>query len=535
MIRATAFAIGLTSTMFAGGVSSAQTTDPSPVVKIEIARTVQAVNYKPGQSAKVDFRGTEVMPLAAGRAKIKVDTGATAIDASFEKMDPPAKFGPYLVYVLWAITPEGRTNNLGELPLDKDRASITATTRLASFGLIVTAEPYFAVSNPSPAVVLENAIGKDLQAQAEPIKAQAELFQRGQYAELKAPVVDPKAKIPADLYQARNAAAVALAAHADQYAPDGWAKTKQFLDQAEAYQVSKKGKEQSQVAGLSRQAVQAAEDSRVIAVKRAAEAQLAAERQAEQKAAEERIAQAAAQAQAEQQAATERVAQATAQTQAEAERRAEAERQAAKAQEEAVAARQQSAAAQQQAVAAEQAAGQAAKGTAAAEAARVVALAAEQEAKSAAAAANQSAADLRAQLLNQFNKVLPTSDSARGLIVNLGGLNFPTGQATLTVEAKERLSRFSGLVAAHPDLKFEIEGHTDNLGKPESNLKLSEVRAEAVRDYLVQAGLPAGTIIVKGLGDADPVASNNTTDGRARNRRVEIIVSGEVIATQIAK
>ena len=117
----------------------------------------------------------------------------------------------------------------------------------------------------------------------------------------------------------------------------------------------------------------------------------------------------------------------------------------------------------------------------------------------------------------------------------MGGLNFPTEQATLTVEAKERLSRFSGLVAAHPDLKFEVEGHTDNLGQPESNQKLSEVRAEAVRDYLVQAGLPAGTIVVKGLGDADPVASNNTTDGRARNRRVEIIVSGEVIATQIAK
>jgi len=535
MIRATVFAIGLTTAMLAGTVSTAQAADPAPVVKIEIARTVQAVNYKPGQSAKVDFTGTELMPLATGRAKVKVDAGATAIEASFDKMGPPAKFGPYLVYVLWAITPDGRTNNLGALPLDKDQAALAATTRLASFGLIVTAEPYFAVSNPSAAVVLENAPGKDLQAQAEPIKAQAELFQRAQYADIKAPVVDPKARIPADLYQARNAAAVALAAHADQYAPDGWAKTRQLLDQAEAYQVSKKGKEQDQVAGLSRQAVQAAEDSRVIAVKRASEAQLAAERQAEQKATEERIAQVAAQAQAGQQAAEERVAQATAQTQAEAERRAEAERQAVKAQEESVAAQQQSAAARQQAVAAEQAAGQAAAGTAAAEAARQAALAAELDAKNQAEAANQSAAALRAQLLNQFNKVLPTSDSARGLIVNLGGLNFPAGQATLTVEAKERLARFSGLVAAHPDLKFEIEGHTDNLGQPESNQKLSEVRAEAVRDYLVQAGLPADAIVIKGLGDADPVASNNTTDGRARNRRVEIIVSGDVIATQMAK
>lgn len=535
MNRATTFAIGLSAAMLAGAVPSARAADPAPVVKIDIARTVQAVNYKPGQSAKLDFSGTELMPLATGKAKVKVDTGATAVEASFEKMDPPSKFGPYLVYVLWAITPEGRTANLGELPLDKDKASLSATTRLASFGLIVTAEPYFAVSNPSAAVVLENALGKDLEAQAEPVKAQAELFQRGQYADLKAPVVDPKAKIPADLYQARNAAAVALAAHADEFAADGWAKTKKLLDQAEAYQASDKGKERDQVAGLSRQAVQAAEDARGIAVKRAAEAQLAAERQAEQKAAEERIAAAAAQAQAEQQAASERVAQAAAETQAEAEKRAEAERQAAHSQQQAVAAQQQSAAAQKQAVAAQQAAEQAAKATASAEAARQAALAAEQNAKQQAAAAEQSAADLRAQLLKQFNQVLPTSDSARGLIVNLGGLNFPTGQATLTTEAKERLSRFSGLVAAHPDLKFAVEGHTDNLGQPESNLKLSEVRAEAVRDYLVQAGLPAGTILVKGLGDADPVASNNTNDGRARNRRVEIIVSGDVIATQIAK
>jgi len=535
MKRATAAATGLAAVMLAGTVSTAQTAAPSPVVKIEIARTVQAVNYRPGQSARIDFRGTELMPLATGRAKIKVDAGATAIEASFDKMEAPARFGPYLVYVLWAITPEGRTNNLGELPLDKDRAAINATTRLASFGLIVTAEPYFAVSNPSPAVVLENSPGKDLQAQAEPIKAQAELFQRGQYADLEAPAVDPKAKIPADLYQARNAAAVALAAHADQYAPEGWAKAKQLLDQAEAYQASKKGKEQGQVAGLSRQAVQAAEDSRMIAVKRAAEAQLAAERKAEQEAAAERVAQAAAQAQAEQKAAAERVAQADAQLQAETQRRAEAERQAAQAQQQAAAAEQQSAAARQQTMAARQAADQAARATTAAEAGRQAALAAEQKARGEAEAASQSAAALRAQLLKQFNQVLPTSDSRRGLIVNLGGVNFPTGQAILSVAAKEKLARFSGLVAAHPDLRFEIEGHTDNLGQPDSNLKLSEIRAEAVRDYLVQAGLPADAVVVKGLGDADPVASNNTTDGRARNRRVEIIVSGEVIATQIAR
>ena len=517
MNRVLTLATGLAAAVLAGTSSMAQTKEAAPVVKIEIARTVQAVNYKPGQSAKIDFRGTELMPLSTGRARIKVDAGTTAIEASFEKMESPARFGPYLVYVLWAITPEGRTNNLGELPLDRDRAAINATTRLASFGLIVTAEPYFAVSNPSPAVVLENSLGKDLQLQAETINAQAELFQRGQYADLKVPAVDPKAKIPADLYQARNAAAVARAAHADQYAPESWAKAKQLLDQAEAFQASKKGKERDQVAGLARQAVQASEDARGIAVKRAAEARIEAERKAEQKAAEERIAQAAAQAQSE------------------AERRAEAEWQAAEAQKQAAAAQQQSADAQKQAQTAKQAADQAAVATTVAEAARQAALAGEQKAKSEAAAASQAAAELRAQLLKQFNQLLPTNDSLRGLIVNLGGVNFPAGQADLSVGAREKLSRFSGLVAAHPGLKFEVEGHTDNLGKPESNLKLSEIRAEAVRDYLVQAGLSPDAILAKGLGDADPIASNNTNDGRARNRRVEIIVSGEVIASQLTR
>jgi outer membrane protein OmpA-like peptidoglycan-associated protein len=495
----------------------AQTGGAAPVVKIEVARTVQAVNYKPKQSAKVDFAGTELMPQAKGQAKVDVDSGGAKVEASFDKLEPPSKFGPYLTYVLWAITPEGRTSNLGELKLDKDKGSVSAMTRFQSFGLIVTAEPYYAVAFPSEATVLENSLDKDLQKQAEPIQAQAELFQRGQYANLKAPVVDPKAKIPNELYQARNAAAVALEAKADQFAPESWAKAKQLLEQAESYQLSKKGSEKDQVAGIARRAVQAAADSRVIAVKRSGEAEMAAEK----KAAAEREAQAIAEAQAEAKAAGEREAQAL-----KAAADAEAARSAALSGEEQ---------AKAQAADATQKATQAAEATAAANAARSRALAQEREAQAQAAAATQSAAELRASLLAQFNKLLPTKDTPRGLIVNLGGVNFPTGKADLSVSAKERLSRFAGLVAAHPDLKFQVEGHTDNVGDATMNQKLSLTRAEAVRDYLVQQGLPAESFSAEGLGDADPVASNNTSEGRAQNRRVEIIVSGDVIGTPLGK
>jgi len=497
--------------------SLAQTGGAAPVVKIEIARTIQAVNYKPKQSAKVDFVGTELMHQAKGEAKVDVDAGGAKVEASFEKMEPPSKFGPYLTYVLWAITPEGRTSNLGELLLNKDKATVSATTRFQSFGLIVTAEPYYAVAFPSEAAVLENSLDKDLQKQAEPIQAQAELFQRGQYANLKAPVVDPKAKIPNELYQARNAAAVALEAKADKFAPESWGKAKQLLDQAEAYQLSKKGSEKKQVASIARRAVQAAADSRVIAMKRSGEAEVAAEK----KAAAEREAQVMAEAQSEKKAAAEREAQAVA-----AAEKAEAARSAA------LSGEQQ---AKAQAATASQEAAKAAEAATAAEAARSAALAQEQEAKAQAAAANQSAAELRASLLQQFNKLLPTKDSPRGLVVNLEGVNFPSGKADLSVSAKERLSRFSGLVAAHPDLKFQVEGHTDNVGEPTFNQKLSQTRAEAVRDYLVQQGVPAGSITAEGLGDADPVASNNTSEGRAQNRRVEIIVSGDVIGTHLGK
>jgi outer membrane protein OmpA-like peptidoglycan-associated protein len=312
------------------------------------------------------------------------------------------------------------------------------------------------------------------------------------------------------VYQARAAMAVAKMAGAEQYAAQAWEKAQGLLRSAETDSASRKGSVRKQATGLARQAVQAAEDARSIAVKRADEARVEAERQA----AADREAEAAAAAKASVEAANaQRVA---------------AEKNAEEAAQRADAARQQTELAQQQAAAA-------AKATAQADAARAAAFAAEQKANAAAAAALSSKEQLRAQLLARFNEVLPTEDSPRGLVVNLGGVNFASGKADLTVEAQVKLARFSGLIAPYPDLKIDVEGYTDNTGAPAFNMKLSQDRASAVRDYLIQQGVKPDSISAKGLGDAGPIAPNTTSEGRARNRRVEIVVSGEVIGTKLGQ
>jgi outer membrane protein OmpA-like peptidoglycan-associated protein len=197
----------------------------------------------------------------------------------------------------------------------------------------------------------------------------------------------------------------------------------------------------------------------------------------------------------------------------------EAAREAGKQQQQAEAARQ-AALAQQQA--AENQAQQAAQARAAAEAET-------EKARQSAAKAEAEKAQLRAQLLQQLNAVLQTRDSARGLIVNMSDVLFDTGSSTLKPGAREKLAKISGIVLAHPGLSLQIEGHTDSVGTDEFNQELSGRRADAVRDYLAQEGVPASSMIAKGFGKTQPVATNDTPEGRQRNRRVELIVNGAAI------
>lgn len=500
--RLTGIACGLLATLTAAALGQGTAQTANPVIRINVSRSIQTVNYWAHGSTDVDFIGTALLPQAKGKAKVESKGGSLAISAQFEGIQSPANFGPaYLVYVLWAITPEGRTNNLGQLLLKNGKSDLQVTTKLQTFGMIVTAEPYFAVSFPSEEVVLENRVRSNTKGAVTAVDAKFELLERGRYAEGNFQPLPQKANDPLDLLQARNALRIAQWQQADKYAPDSFAKAQQALDQAEDYQ---RRKQKNSVSTAARNAVQMAEDARAISVKRQEDERIANE----QKAAQEREAQAKAAKEAETQkaAAAELAAAQAAQARAEAEAATAKEAQA----------------------------------RAAAEASQQAALSREREAqenaareREAAAQAEQEKQELRAKLLEQFNRVLPTTDTPRGLVVNMGDVLFDTGKADLRPAAREALAKLSGIVLNYPSLQLMIEGHTDSTGTEEFNQMLSEKRADAVRDYLVVQGLPADKIAAQGLGQSMPVADNKTAEGRQKNRRVEIIVSGEVIGNKI--
>ena len=246
-----------------------------------IERSTKAVSYKHrGGATKIDFSGTDLMPGAHGQAKVESKQGYIEIEVEFRNLPEAIQFGDeYLTYVLWAITPEGRTSNLGEILRNGTSAKLDVTTELQAFGLIVTAEPYFAVSRPSNVVVMENEIRPDTKGQFEVIDAKYELLERGQYEHL-ANVLDLKLnrKMPLELYEARNAVQIARSSGAEQYADETFHKAESNLKQAEAYRAENEGSKQ--VAMTARQAVQMAEDARAIAEKRQDEERVTAERQA---------------------------------------------------------------------------------------------------------------------------------------------------------------------------------------------------------------------------------------------------------------
>jgi outer membrane protein OmpA-like peptidoglycan-associated protein len=490
--------------------------DQTPVFHVKVvSRTTKAVNYRHrGGSTSVDFKGTSLLPQGTGKAKVDSKEGRLEINAEFAHLQTAKTYGQeYLTYVLWAITPEGRSLNLGEVLPEDGRADLHVTTDLQAFGLIVTAEPYFSVTRPSSMVVMENIIKYQTKGWEESIDAKFDMLEAGQYtidvpaAQLPSSTADPKT--PLDLLQARNAVAIAKAAGAPQYAADTLAKAVENLNRAEDYLRRKQGR--TPIGTMARGATQMAEDARVLTLKRKEQERIAAEKRAMQEAQEK--------AEADAKASAERAAQAKAQADEDARRRAQAE-------------------ADRQA--AEQAKADAEKAKAEAEAARAAALLEQQKAEQAKAQAEQAASDairqkeeMRARLMNQLNQVLETRDSDRGLIVNMPDVLFDSGQYTLKPAARERLARVAGIVTAYPELHFEIEGHTDATGSDDYNQLLSEKRAASVRDYMVDAGVSINSVIARGFGKTRPIADNTTAGGRKLNRRVEMVVSGEVIGTKI--
>lgn len=493
---------------------------PPPVYRVNVvARSVDAVNYRHRSgSTKIDFRGTSLMPDGSGEAKVESTTGRTKIDAAFRNVRNANYYGPeYLTYVLWAITPEGRPVNLGEVvPNNKHEVRLQVTTNLQAFGMIVTAEPYFAVTRPSNMTVLENEVRRDTKGWEQPVSARYDATEKGEYtidlASNQLPAsqlsAEQSRKIPLTLLEARNAIAIAEATGAQQYAPEALARAQDFLSRSEDY--LRRRQSSSTIGTTARGATQAAEDARILTIRRKADARVAAER----KAAEDRAQQAQQQAMMEQQRAqdareqTLRAQQAAQEAQQERAAAEQAKAEAMQAQQQAEAARQ-AAIQQQQALA-------------------VQAQSAEQRAQT----AEQEKEQMRQRLLAQLNQVLQTRDTARGLIVNMSDVLFDVSQATLKPGAKMRLAKVAGIIQAYPDLRLQIEGYTDSTGSQEYNQQLSERRAATVRDFLVAQGVNLNSVTAQGFGPQNPVASNSTPQGRQMNRRVDLVVSGESIAAR---
>src|SRR5665811_524411 len=237
-----------------------------------VSRTVQAVNYRHrGGATKLNFAGTDLMPAANGEAKVESKKGYIEIEVEFGKLQKPTNFGnEYLTYVLWAISPEGRAVNLGEVLVgDNHRSKLDVTTDLQAFALIVTAEPYYAVRQPSNVVVLENVVREDTKGTIETVNAKYELLERGGYIPTgyKFDPVVLNAKLPLEFFEARNALRIAQSEGAEQYASSSYQHAVSLMDQADEYATAKHI-DKKQMIAVSREAVQTAEDARAIAVKK---------------------------------------------------------------------------------------------------------------------------------------------------------------------------------------------------------------------------------------------------------------------------
>jgi len=460
---------GLLSLLFlGGGAQGQQQPETVPIYRVTVVgRTIKALNYGHREApTKIGFQGTVLLPESKGEAIVEPRRGSVQIDAKFEKVPPPTRFGhQYLTYVVWAITPEGRSVNLGELVLDHaNKGKLRVTTDFQAFGLLVTAEPYYSVTVPSDVVVMENVVRGDTTGQVQEIEAKTDLLQRGAPYTLVKPARAEETggkKLSLDryeatlaLYQAQNALQIAKSAGADRYAADTFRKAQERLQEAESQQ-AQNGPARS-VVTAAREAAQAAEDARAITAKRQEEEREANERKQA----------------------------------AEREGRAKAEAEAA---------------AQQASREAEESARQRPP---------------EQTAVTEPPPAPVPVEELRSRLAQELNAILETRATNQGLVMTLLDDQFEGGRSTLRPAAREKLAKVSGVVVARPGLQIEVEGYTSGL----SDHQLMSQRAAAVRDYLVAQGVAASSVSARGFSMRPSVSA-----GWQPARRVELVITGAPI------
>ena len=551
-------AAGITLSLSAFAQTNSQTAivveplSPTPVFRVNvISRSVQAVNYKHrGGATKLDFAGTDLMPLANGQAKVESKKGYIEIEVEFGNLQKPTTFGgEYLTYILWAISPEGRAVNLGEILVGNNhRSKLDVTTDLQAFALVVTAEPYYAVRQPSNVVVLENVVREDTKGTTEAMHTKYELLERGGYIPTgyKFDPVVLNTRLPLEFFEARNAVRIAESEGAETYANDSYQHAVQLMNRVDEDAISKHANRKAMV-GVAREAVQTAEDAREITVRKINEERLDNERQAAANAQAQTQAQAddatrqKEQAQSDQaraEFARDRAESDTAKAQA-AKTQAESDAvdaQTAKAQAESETARAQADAAQAKAdsdKALTDSLASSANALSAAQADAEQSRLAVQQAQLSAQQAETEKAAMRTRLSEQLNTILQTRDSARGLIVSMSDVLFDTGKYSLKPGAREKLAKVAGILLAYPGLDIAVGGYTDNVGGDSMNQKLSENRAGSVRDYLVQQGVATNSVTARGFGNSLAVATNDNAAGRQQNRRVELVVSGEAIGSPI--
>jgi outer membrane protein OmpA-like peptidoglycan-associated protein len=445
-------------------VTRAQSVERSEAIAAsDVLSQISMYSYRESRKSDLLLRGTPIAATAQGEAQVEYQDGNARISAEVERLPSPASLGPYTTYVLWALTPDGRATNQGVIAgTSGGRGEIETQYAASQFALIVTAEPHFAVTMPSTMVALYN-VGDDVRGTESKVTT---LIERADYASLANAPPSSDEVDTVEIVQARYSIAIARAAGAERFVSPAFATANEKLAAAEAAVVSNRKAERRMAPGLAREATIAGEDARRSAMLDFAAA--AAE-------ADERAAAAAATDEANNAAR----------------------------------------------VAASEAAVRSA--AAATEAASAAALATENATE---VERERSAVAARDDLRERLNTALPTRDSSRGLVSEIGGVQFATGSSETNASGRESLARFSGVVASYPALKFNIEGHTDSVGNVETNNELSLQRAIAVRDYLIGQGVAASNIDVAGLGPSMPVGDNSTLDGRARNRRVEIVISG---------
>ncbi len=508
VISTVAVLIGGAALAQAPGSPPVHASDPQPIYRVTVvSRTLQAVNYAHRSGpTPIDLNGTVLLPHAKGMAIVESKRGGISIDAKIDHLEAPTKYGTeYLTYVLWAITPEGRPKNLGEVLVDgSNRAHLNVTTDLQAFGLIVTAEPYYAVTTPSDVVVLENVVRPDTMGMRELVTARYDLMPRGGYVlnvRSGAPALPESRKLSYDqyeavleLYQAENAVQIARSMGADRWAPEAFNKAVTLLDQAR--QTNAGSGDSHMVVSLARESAQTAEDARVISSKHRDE-----ERQRE-----------AQQAQDEGRIRTEQNAE---RAQAQAAQAAEQE-----AQQEADA---EQAAAERQHQESEQARREAEQLAQSPLPPPPVTGEPVQRAKYELSGDQRRT---RAELLAQLNTMLVTRDTPRGLVVTITDPYFESESSdALRPAATERLMRIAAMLKAHPGLVVRVEGFTDDHQRGD----MCERRAEAVRTMLVRYGVPPNSIQMLSYGSSRPLESNATASGREQNRRVEVVVAGSSI------